>query len=438
MGKFIVVMGDLHSGLWGDLQASVAAFGFDVSEVNQIDGVNPAAAVLVAASLGEIEGQLKELGNLASGSAKGCFVVVAAKATPDLFLNATRLGARDVIALPEAGQALVPAVLDLLRLRLQQASLQQAQEPTQQTPPSSAAHKQVTTSYQQANSDQATTATNTKPTAANLEPGISGVMESVFKAAGVAARHDLNLLITGETGTGKEFAARLVHRSSNRNQGPFIPINCTALPGELLESELFGHSSGAFTGAGRSRPGLIEAAEGGSLLLDEIGDLPLDLQPKLLQFLEGKTFSRLGETQRRTANVRIIAATHKNLPELVKEGKFRADLYFRLNQAQLRIPPVRERPEDLASLITGFIHEFNQQLGLEVQGFSEQLLHQAQNYAWPGNLRELRNLVRLAALDVRQGPLLNLPLLNSGATKAVDINNKNFDASIKADARVKA
>lgn len=240
--------------------------------------------------------------------------------------------------------------------------------------------------------------------------GASPCMDGVFYALGVAARNDLNLLITGETGTGKEFAARMVHRHSARADSPFVPINCTALPAELLEAELFGHASGAYTGAVRQRVGFFEAAAGGALLLDEIGDLPLELQPKLLHFLERKELCRLGESKMRQVDVRIIAATHRNLLQAVQAGRFREDLYYRLTQMHVQLPPLRERQEDLELLLQGFIDEFNHTLALNITSYSHEVREQLREYSWPGNVRELRHVVNRAVLQVRNGVLDSLPL----------------------------
>lgn len=377
MRKTVFLLGELSPNLFTNLSSNLQQVGWSLAkaaELTYADQAKPTCflAICVAGNLIELQEQLAKLRQ----QQLACFLVVAASSAPDLFLNASRLGARDVLSLASAQTQLVDKVLGLIE-QLEEQSLNQKNQNLVQS--------QEATFH------------------------LTGAMNKILRHAGIAARHDLNLLITGETGTGKEDTARRIHRSSARAAGPFIPINCSALPDELFEAELFGHSEGAYTGAGKSRAGLIETAAGGSLLLDEIGDLPLSLQPKLLHFLETKTFTRVGETKRLQADVRIFAATHKNLPQLINEGLFRADLYFRLNQASLHLPPLRERKEDLADLMHGFIQEFNQELLLDVVGYAPQVLSQAKSYCWPGNIRELRNQLRLAVLAVRSGPVLNLP-----------------------------
>lgn len=231
--------------------------------------------------------------------------------------------------------------------------------------------------------------------------GSSAAMMEVFKLLGVAASNELNLLLTGETGVGKEISAELVHRHSSRAQGPFVAINCTAMPENLLEAELFGHTAGAFTGANKASAGKIEAASGGTLFLDEIGDMPSSFQAKLLRFLEDKSFYRLGDSTPRQADVRIMAATNHDLISNTAAA-FRSDLYYRLAQIMIDIPPLRERSEDLPSLIDFFLKSANREMGLELQGVSCTALQQASNHTWPGNVRELKNTVyRAAALKQR-------------------------------------
>lgn len=236
---------------------------------------------------------------------------------------------------------------------------------------------------------------------------LSGAMELVLREAGIAASHDLNLLISGPSGSGKDYVARLVQASSKQADKPFVVVSCAALPGDLLEAELFGVSRGAFSGA-VARPGMVEMAKGGYLLLDEIAELPLDLQPKLLEFLESKEFSRLGEKKKRKAVVRVVAASSKNLAKLVDEGLFRADLFYRLAQAELHLPALVERQEEILDLLSLFIEQANEELEVDIEGFNSRVAEEALAYAWPGNVRELQNKVRLAVLRQRSGELESL------------------------------
>lgn len=222
--------------------------------------------------------------------------------------------------------------------------------------------------------------------------GVSDKINQVQHLIQQVAKTPTTLLILGESGTGKELVARIAHSLSERAQGPFIPVNCAAIPLELLESELFGHEKGAFTGAYLTRQGRFELAAGGTLFLDEIGDMPLSMQAKLLRVLQEKSFERVGSNKSIKADVRIMAATHKNLEESLLEGSFREDLYYRLNVFPIEIPPLRERREDVGSLINHFIRKFQK----GSHGFIElqpEALNLLEEYEWPGNVRELSNLI---------------------------------------------
>jgi len=226
--------------------------------------------------------------------------------------------------------------------------------------------------------------------------GRSPQMEKIFQTLPMLAQSDASVLITGETGTGKDLVAEAIHQTSERESGPFIKINCGALPETLLESELFGHQKGAFTGAFENKPGRFKLAHNGTIFLTEIGDLTLPLQVKLLTFLDDKIIYPLGSTKGFQANVRIVAATHRNLEEMVKHGTFRKDLLFRLNVARIHLPPLREREGDIQLLIDHFFNSYKNQLGKNIDGFSKESLSILQNYHYEGNIRELRNIVEYA------------------------------------------
>lgn len=215
---------------------------------------------------------------------------------------------------------------------------------------------------------------------------------AIRKLVAQVAATDSNVLLTGESGTGKEVVASNLHRLSERRDAPFIPINCGAIPGELLESELFGHEKGAFTGAITARQGRFELARGGTLFLDEIGDMPLAMQVKLLRVLQERTFERVGSNKTLQADVRIITATHRDLEALVEEGKFREDLYYRLNVFPIELPPLRERAEDLPLLINELVRRFEEQGDGSVR-LNESALASLAQHGWPGNIRELGNLI---------------------------------------------
>jgi two-component system response regulator AtoC len=232
----------------------------------------------------------------------------------------------------------------------------------------------------------------------------SRVMRDLLDVASRVARHNTTVLITGESGTGKEVLARAIHRMSPRADHSFTAINCAAIPDQLLESELFGHVRGSFTGASADRPGLFELAHEGTLLLDEIGDLPLELQAKLLRVLEDCEVRRVGAREARKIDVRVIAATAKPLEQAVERGQFRADLFYRLNVVRLHIAPLRERPEDIPALLAHFAGQAAQRLGHPVS-VTPAALAALSHHAWPGNVRELRNAVERAAVLGGTGPL---------------------------------
>lgn len=223
--------------------------------------------------------------------------------------------------------------------------------------------------------------------------GRSPKMEKIFQTLPIFAQSDTSILITGETGTGKDLVAEAIHQTSERASGPFVKINCGALPETLMESEIFGHEKGAFTGAVENKPGRFKLAHNGTIFLTEIGDLPLSLQVKLLTFLDDKIIFPLGSTKGFNVNVRIIAATHRNLEQMVKEGQFRKDLLFRLNVARIHLPPLREREGDIRLLLDFFFNNYTQQLDKKVKGFSQTALMKLLSYGYEGNIRELKNIV---------------------------------------------
>ncbi len=225
-------------------------------------------------------------------------------------------------------------------------------------------------------------------------PAMQAVIDMAFKAA----NSDATVLILGESGTGKSVLARGMHARSPRRGRAFVTVSCPSLSRELLESELFGHVKGAFTGAQADTQGKVATADGGTLLLDEIGDLPLEIQSKLLRLLQEREYDRVGEAKARRANVRVISATNRDLAEAVREGRFREDLYYRLNVITLRLPPLRERPQDLERIAKRQLDFFAQRAGKQFGGFSVEALETMRAYHWPGNLRELRNLIERAVI----------------------------------------
>jgi len=240
-----------------------------------------------------------------------------------------------------------------------------------------------------------------EPVFESKDPGMVEALDILFRAAPTPA----SVLILGESGTGKSVVARAVHQRSQRAAKPFVTVNCPGLSKDLLESELFGHVKGSFTGAIRDHWGKVKAAEGGTLFLDEIGELPLEIQPKLLRLLQDRDYERVGENTTRTSDLRIVAATNRDLATCVAEGSFREDLYYRLNVISVRMPSLRERPGDLEAMADAYLKFFADQCGRKISGFhpgAKQLIH---SYTWPGNLRELRNAIERAVILSRDGTL---------------------------------
>jgi formate hydrogenlyase transcriptional activator len=224
---------------------------------------------------------------------------------------------------------------------------------------------------------------------------------------------DSTVLVLGETGTGKELIARAIHKISPRCRRPFVRLNCAAIPSDLLESELFGHEKGAFTGAIAQKIGRFEMADTGTLFLDEIGDLPLALQPKLLRVLQEQEFERLGSGRTHHINVRLVAATHRDLTEMVARDEFRSDLYYRLNVFPVELPPLRERREDIRQLVLHFVEVFARRMGKRIDQIPQAIMNAFIAYPWPGNVRELQNLIERAVIRSDNGVLPN-PLSRSG------------------------
>ena len=247
--------------------------------------------------------------------------------------------------------------------------------------------------------------------------GESAALKKVQKDAMTVASSDATVLILGETGTGKELIARAIHRLSHRNEQAFIKVNCAAIPTGLLESELFGHEKGAFTGAVSQKIGRMELADGGTLFLDEVGEIPLELQPKLLRVLQDQEFERLGGTRTMKVNVRLIAATNRDLARSVSERQYRSDLFYRLNVFPIRMPPLRERTEDIPLLVRYFVHKYARRMDRRVESISSENMNALMRWHWPGNVRELENFIERSVI-LSEGPALHVPLaelVTSGA-----------------------
>jgi formate hydrogenlyase transcriptional activator len=239
--------------------------------------------------------------------------------------------------------------------------------------------------------------------------GRSPALRRVLREVEVVAPTDSSVLIQGETGTGKELIAQAIHDRSGRHDRPFIKVNCAAIPSGLLESELFGHEKGAFTGAIMRKPGRFELADKGTLFLDEVGDIPLELQAKLLRVLQEHEFERLGSTRTQQVDVRVIAATHQDLKQMVEEGTFRSDLYYRLHVFPLTVPALRDRREDIALIVRHFVDKYSQRMKRHIESISPRTMEVLTHYAWPGNVRELQNFIERAVI-LSPGTALRAPL----------------------------
>ncbi len=241
--------------------------------------------------------------------------------------------------------------------------------------------------------------------------GQSPAFQSILHQVSIVAKTDSVTLIQGETGTGKEVIARAIHDQSSRSRGPLVKLNCAAIPGPLLESELFGHERGAFTGACAQTKGRFQQADGGTLFLDEIGDLPLELQPKLLRALQEQEFERLGSSQTIRVNVRVVAATNQDLATLVANKQFRADLYYRLNVIPLTLPALRDRAEDIPTLVEHFVRKFSERMNKPIDEIPAETMNVLKCHDWPGNIRELQNVIERAVV-LSPESVLRLPMLD--------------------------
>jgi len=264
--------------------------------------------------------------------------------------------------------------------------------------------------------------------------GKSPALEAVLEQVERVAPTDSTVLIQGETGTGKELIAQAIHNVSRRYGRPYVKLNCAAIPFDLLESELFGHERGAFTGAIAQKIGRFEMADTGTLFLDEIGDIPLPLQPKLLRVLQEKEFERLGSGKTHRVNIRLVVATHRNLSELIAQGQFRSDLYYRLNVFPIELPPLRARQEDIALLVSHFVEVFSRGMGKQISSIPKETLAAFTSYSWPGNVRELQNLIERAVICSDDGVLPN-PLPTNASPVALTPAEGIFKESERATIR---
>src|SRR4051812_49086487 len=258
-------------------------------------------------------------------------------------------------------------------------------------------------------------------------PALEAVLEKIERVAPTTS----TVLIEGETGTGKELIARAIHNVSPRCGRPLVKLNCAAIPLDLLESELFGHERGAFTGAIAQKIGRFEMADEGTLFLDEVGDIPPALQPKLLRVLQEQEFERLGSTRTRQVDVRLVAATNRDLTEMMKQGEFRSDLYYRLNVFPIRIPPLRERREDIPSLVQYFMQKYARRMGKRIETVPAATMQKLVDWPWPGNVRELQNMIERGVI-LSRGFVLEIPLTELEQSAIPALSDNNGGATLEA------
>jgi nitrogen regulation protein NR(I) len=352
------------------IQRFLISEGYDVltatngeEALKLVDSGTP-GLVIMDVRMPEMDG-LEVLGRIKGSHPDVQVIMMTAFSTTEKAIHAMKLGAYDYITKPFDNDELLVRVRDAVK--------------------TGGLKKEVVTLDEQ--DDNA---------AAERIVGKSPQMLELYKQIGKVAPTDATVLIRGESGTGKELIARAIYHYGNRPAKPFLAINCAAIPEQLLESELFGYERGAFTGADSKRIGKFEQCNGGTLFLDEIGDMTLPLQAKLLRVLQDGTFERLGGNETLGTDVRIIAATNKDLEAMVKKASFREDLYYRINVVTIKIPPLRERKEDIRELVHYFIRKFDKTLGKDIKGITAETLEKLEEYSWPGNVRELKNIIQRA------------------------------------------
>ncbi len=383
MGKILIV--DNDEGLIHFLTRLFVKQGYEVAScMDGISGLNRVKSeafdlILLDYKMPGLNG-LETLLEIKHAQIKTPVIVMTAYGTTETAIEAMKLGAYDYLLKPFDTEGLKRLAADALEVnRLMKEIVSLPSSVTEILPPVGGLVRIVGTSPQ---------------------------MQEVFKLIGQVAEKDVGVLITGESGTGKELVARAIYHHSHRKDKPFMAVNCAAVPDTLFESELFGYERGAFTGAYRSYVGKFERCDAGTLFFDEVGDMSLNTQAKVLRVLQEREFERLGGTETINVDVRILAATNKNLEKEIEEGRFREDLYYRLKVISIELPPLRERPDDIPALVKYFVGRFAEEYGKPVHYVADQTIHKLKAYAWPGNVRELENHLRRSVLMSKGDVLL--------------------------------
>ena len=379
--RILVVEDDLH--MLGFLSTALKQHGFvplpasDCERALRIHARTPADLAILDYKLPRETSGLELAGLLKRQDNRMPVIVITAYSTEDLAIEALRVGVDEYFPKPFMIDELLRSIERLLPAR-ESGKRPTSAEPTRIIPDLIDGHRMV---------------------------GESLSVRDIKAYIGKVAKTDSNVLIIGETGTGKELVAELIHRNSDRAKKPFMCLNCAAIPDTLLESELFGHERGAFTGAYAPQEGKLKLADGGTVFLDEIGDMSLSTQAKMLRMLDKKPIQRLGGRRDVTLDVRIIAATNQDLEGLISCGRFRSDLYFRLNVAQIVLPPLRHRKTDIPLLLSHFVNQLNRPRDSQIKCFSKEVLDSLLNYEWPGNVRELKNVTEACGVNLNSGTI---------------------------------
>ncbi len=353
-------------------------------------------------------------------------ILMTGNASVETSVQALRLGAADYLIKPVSPRLLMRAIV---RTSGDDNETAPAGEPAASRSPENSAVKAQEKPAKGSGSGARRSTASSHSLANQSIAGSSAVMTKIFDQIRKVARTSVSVLVVGESGTGKELVAQQVHQQSRRRNGPFKALNCGAISSQLIESELFGHEKGSFTGAIKQHKGIFEQADGGTLFLDEVTEMPMDLQVRLLRVLETGTFARVGSTDLQQADVRIVAATNRNPEDAVRKSLLREDLYYRLNVFQIALPPLRERIEDIQEIAEALLDKFDIGLGERLQ-ISDRALEQLKQHHWPGNVRELRNMIQRGAVMAENGIIDSIPMLDGNSGNSATSSEHGMQISL--------